>query len=250
MAKSRTKKGKPNATGRSEGATKRFVMLPHSVLESIAYNSLDCVARGLLTVMLHQFNGKNNGQIFLSVSDAQARLGLGSNRTAARAFDDLVDTGMIRITKNCDFRTKATVNGAPRAREWRITWLPSKGAATNEWQSYIPPGETPASKRAHDALKSLSKHRKDRAQKQNAGALSALLPHETEEMGVIADALSAPVKCENDENQPVSKNALSAPHIYNTMGYGGAVVCTDHIRSVEGYSYPVHNPAKPRAVGL
>ena len=76
------RKSKVNAKGRNENPVERFARLPHRILISEAYRSLDLVARSLLTEIVMIENGKNNGSLYLSVKDATDRLGQADARPA------------------------------------------------------------------------------------------------------------------------------------------------------------------------
>lgn len=79
MVRPRNRPRRPNHTGRSD-KTARFSMMPHRVLRSAAYASLDLVSRSLLGELLMIFNGGNNGSLHLSARDATARLGVVADR--------------------------------------------------------------------------------------------------------------------------------------------------------------------------
>ena len=148
-----------NATGRNENPTERFARIPHPILESEAYRSLDLAGRGLFIELIMLHNGKNNGSLWLSVKDATDRLSLSDQRPAMRAFDDLKDRGLIAMTKDAHFSVKASETS--RARCWRLTWLPFDGKpASNEWRSYIAPPKTKARKLADKGLRALARFRK------------------------------------------------------------------------------------------
>jgi hypothetical protein len=159
MAKPRRAK-KPNATGRSD--TSRFARLDHRILNSNAYRALNPNARTLLVELISLHNGENNGSIWLSVRDATARMGLADTAAASRAFDDLQTLGFIEITKDADFRVKAS--DTSRARCWRLTWLPGPGRKSASWEflEKEPPPKTPARKRMERGLRALKAHRKAR----------------------------------------------------------------------------------------
>lgn len=150
-------KNKPNATGRNE-AKDRFARLPHAILFSEAFRSLDPVARCLLVEITMIENGKNNGSIFLSTKDATDRLGLADQRPAMRAFDDLQARGFIAMTKEAHFAIKAS--DTSRARCWRITWqaYDNKGPS-NEWQAYEAPPKSKARRAADRGLRAMARFR-------------------------------------------------------------------------------------------
>jgi hypothetical protein len=167
MRKRKDRPSRPNATGRSSSSG-QFVMLPHRILKSEAYASLDPIARAALTELVMLYNGENNGSLWLSVRDLTERLGMSDYRPAMRALDDLRDRGLTTIAKDAHFEVKAA--DSSRARCWRLTWhvwaecpIKSKRAPTNEWERYVAPAKTPARKRADRRLRALARYRKDEA---------------------------------------------------------------------------------------
>jgi len=154
---------RPNAKGRS-GKAPRFIGIPHTVYLSEAVSSLNTNARALLTELAMMENGRNNGSIWLSIRDATDRLGFSDFEPAMKAFDDLIDRGLIMMTKDAHFSIKAAETS--RARCWRLTWLiwpegpAKKRAPTQDWQHYVAPAKTPERKRANRRLKALARYRK------------------------------------------------------------------------------------------
>jgi hypothetical protein len=152
------KKSKVNATGRNPAAD-RFVRLPHRLLQSEAYRSLPQTARALLVELAMMENGRNNGSLFLSVRDAADRLGMSDQTSLGRAFEELVDRGLIRCTKEAHFEVKAAE--VSRARCWRLTWLPANNRpATNEWEQFTPPPGSSGNKRSQRGLKALKRYKR------------------------------------------------------------------------------------------
>jgi hypothetical protein len=98
------------------------------LLNSPAYLSLSCPARALLVEVTRLYNGRNNGQIGLSVRRASERCNV-ARGTAQRAFVELQDRGFIELVTKGAFSRKS-----PHASEWRLTFnacdvtgeLPSK----------------------------------------------------------------------------------------------------------------------------
>lgn len=159
MARRRARAGgKVNATGRNGEPTDRFARLPHRVLISEAYRSLDLTARALLTELVMLENGQNNGSLWLSVQDATDRLGLSDARPAMRALEDLQDRGFTVVTKEAYFRIRTA--DSSRARCWRVTWLPFEGPPSNEWLSYQAPAQSKARKLADRGLRAMARFRK------------------------------------------------------------------------------------------
>ena len=107
MGKGRSK----NKPGRGGG---NFAMLPHYLLKSAAWRDLDTNARALYVEILFRFNGTNNGSIGLGTREAGKALHV-SKDTAIRAFDALVDHGLIVLA------TASTFNQKRLSREWLLT---------------------------------------------------------------------------------------------------------------------------------
>jgi hypothetical protein len=128
----RPKRNKPNATGRSP--TDRFVRLSYKILECNAYRSLTPNERSLLVELTMLYNSKNNGELFLSVRDAAARMGVVDLTAAARAFDTLQDLGFIQMTLAASFSVKGSERS--RARCWRLNWLPGPGRRVAMWEFF------------------------------------------------------------------------------------------------------------------
>jgi hypothetical protein len=157
-------RNKVNATGRNENTTKRFAGIPHEILISAAYRSLDCTARALLLDLVMMENGHNNGSVWLSVRDAVDRLGITDARPAIRSFEMLQAAGLIAMTKEAHFSIKAA--DTSRARCWRLTWRPfDRKPPSNEWQDYQPPAGSSENKRADKGLRVMARYRKQQASK-------------------------------------------------------------------------------------
>ena len=133
--------------------------MPHSILVSEAYRSLDPVARALLIEITMLENGRNNGSLWLSIRDATDRLGMADARPTMRSFEALQDRGLIKMTKDAHFTVKAS--DTSRARCWRLTWLPYDGKPpSNDWQKYVAPPKTNARKAADKGLRAMARFRK------------------------------------------------------------------------------------------
>lgn len=106
---------KHNRTGRStkEG---RFAGIPHSVMDSPGYAATHTPARAILLELAKRYYGSNNGRIALSVRDAAKGCRIGVN-TAARAFGELVDCGLIECVEKGEFKRNNR-----RASEFRLLW--------------------------------------------------------------------------------------------------------------------------------
>jgi len=211
---------KPNQTGRND-KTSRFVMLPHRVLESAAYATLDLTARALLVELVMLYDGGNNGSIFLSAKDATDRLGLGDNHPALRAFGQLQAVGLIELTKPAHFDVK-TGEGS-RARCWRLAWLPwqespirSRRIGLWEWEHYQAVGKRPDRR-----LRALSRYRKNKAAGKFSGVDSTVLGGFIHPLAYEAGEDFTPAQTANDGFPPKVVSVDSPSYIDHTMGMCG-----------------------------
>jgi hypothetical protein len=92
----------------------RFIGLPHWLLTSAAWKALSPNAVKVLIHIWQRHNGTNNGQIVYAVRDA-GEIGL-SKSPAARALEELVELGFLRITRASAFTLKTK-----NARCWALT---------------------------------------------------------------------------------------------------------------------------------
>lgn len=154
----RKKSFKVNAKGQND-LTDRFVRLPHKLLSSGAYRSLGVTARALLVELIMLDFGSNNGSLYLSLRDAADRLGFSDHHSVSAAFNELLDRGFVRCTKEAHFQIKTADQS--RARCWCLTWIaaPSlKRPASNDWQTYVPPVGSKERKRAERGQKALKRY--------------------------------------------------------------------------------------------
>lgn len=108
MAKDR----RARLTGKKGNAP--FLHLPHSVLSSRGYLSLDGWSVKLLVDIAGQFKGSNNGDLTAAWSFMQAR-GWRSKGTLHKALAALLDAGLIEQTRQ---------GGKNRCSLYAITWRP------------------------------------------------------------------------------------------------------------------------------
>lgn len=102
-------------TGRSKKAG-TFVMIPHIVIDSAAYQSCKPTERAILVELVRRYNGYNNGFIGLSARDAADRLHMNKD-TANKALNSLWQKGLIACAKRGGFSFKLR-----HSSEWRLTW--------------------------------------------------------------------------------------------------------------------------------
>jgi hypothetical protein len=109
------KKNRKGRHGEPDKAA-RYVRLPHWMLKSPAYRSLDGNARSIYTemAMLYRGPGTNNGYISYSVREAATSLKIGKS-TAARALAQLEERGFIVCMQ------KGAFKASRHATEWRLT---------------------------------------------------------------------------------------------------------------------------------
>ena len=161
MPKRKAQRGKTLINGRNaDGPPKRFLRKDHELFQSVAYRSLDLVARALLDELISLDCGSNNGSLWLSVTDATDLLGLADCKAVTRAFNDLIEAGFIRKTKDAHFSVKASETS--RARCWRLTFLPVPSRSrppTNEWKNWSPPAGSKNRKRMERGMRALKRRR-------------------------------------------------------------------------------------------
>lgn len=109
-----------NTSGRSTGEGKH-VRLHEWMLASLAYRSLSCHARCLLTELKRLYNGDNNGRLHLSVRKAADLLGA-SKDTSQKAFRELQCRGFIRARQVGTFGWKQG-----KATTWILEEFPLDG---------------------------------------------------------------------------------------------------------------------------
>lgn len=106
MAKDR----RARATGKKGNAP--FLHIPHDVLSSDAYKSLDGWSARLLVDIAGQYKGHNNGDLCAAWSIMQSR-GWKSKGTLHRALNALIDAGLIEQTRQ---------GGRNRCSLYGVTW--------------------------------------------------------------------------------------------------------------------------------
>ncbi|MBK1866380.1 hypothetical protein [Taklimakanibacter albus] len=142
-------------TGRSDGVS-RFAALPHWMMDTLAWRTMNPVPRAVFIEVVRRYNGSNNGRISLSAREVAKLVNIG-RATAADALKELVARGFIQVAAPGGFGQKVSEDGpAGRATRWRLTEhkcdmtgaLPTKDFT--RWE-----GE-PQAKRAHRKNKTRS----------------------------------------------------------------------------------------------
>lgn len=113
-----------------------FFMVPRAVVASVAWRHASLRARAILQIMQYRHDGRNNGQIALTLKDIARELGGKNHGANAKAIAELIALGFIECTSGADHRQA-------KAREFRITFIPTgegkrSQPATNEYQEWRP----------------------------------------------------------------------------------------------------------------
>lgn len=115
----------------NDGKFKRFVSIPHVILESYAVRTLSHIEFRILIHIASLYNGTNNGKIAVAQETLEHRFGV-SPKTVGNSFRSLVKRGLLR-------RQKVYPKEKRMATEYSLSWLPNdveKTEATNSWQRY------------------------------------------------------------------------------------------------------------------
>lgn len=96
MAKKRSMARAKGRQGPRDG--ERYALMPVEVLQSEACRTLPAAQLRVLVALAAQFTGYNNGRLTLPLSAARA-FGIGSNDTLNRGLHELMDRGLIQLTK-------------------------------------------------------------------------------------------------------------------------------------------------------
>jgi hypothetical protein len=124
------------AKDRRKKHSERFAPLPHHVARSHAWRHLSANARCVWLELALRYNGQNNGEIPLSCREVADDLGISKN-TAGKAFAQLVEVGLIRMTADSSFNLKTK-----KARRWRLTHYADDRtgkASSGEWHKWRSP---------------------------------------------------------------------------------------------------------------
>ena len=92
-----------------------YAPLPFGVMDSEAYKGLSYCARSVLTIMLRQYNGRNNGHYQLTHTWL-AKYGFTSRPMNVKAKKELIERGLIQQTRFGGMRMGASL--------YAVTWLP------------------------------------------------------------------------------------------------------------------------------
>lgn len=118
--------------GQYEGVEEQYKKLTHRMLGSEAWRALNGTAIKVYLEICRRYNGRNNGQIHLSQSEAALMLHLGKS-SVKRALERLVEHGFIKYAHRGSFYGRM-------AATFILTDKSLRGNhPTNEWLSWKPP---------------------------------------------------------------------------------------------------------------
>lgn len=130
MAKPGKRRGRRiNAKGRND--TEQFVAVPYSMARSAAFRSLSGPALKVWMELRSRFNGRNNGELSLSLDEGARLLGM-SKTTVGRAFTELKEKGFVVMTRRGQWYGRL-------ATTWAVTDRSHNGhLPTNAWRHWRP----------------------------------------------------------------------------------------------------------------
>lgn len=105
---------KTNPRGRAKN--RRYVGIPHDVMESDSYSGCSGNALKLLLELAKQYNGHNNGDLSAAFSVLKRR-GWRSKKTLARCIAELIERGLVVKTREGWFS-----NPGGRCALYALTW--------------------------------------------------------------------------------------------------------------------------------
>jgi hypothetical protein len=94
----------------------RFILIPHAVLTSSDYIGLSYKSKALLVDLVHQYNGKNNGDLTAALGTLKAR-GWKRSATLNDAVKELMKANLVIRTREGKFQ-----NPHSRCALYAISW--------------------------------------------------------------------------------------------------------------------------------
>ena len=126
----RKRSHRTNANGRD--GEEQYLKLSYPFLRSPAWRSLSGAAIKVWLELRSRFNGRNNGELSLSLDEASRLLGM-SKSTVRRVFVELEEKGFIRKVKQGQWYGRL-------ASEYAVTDRSLQGVpASNDWKRWQPP---------------------------------------------------------------------------------------------------------------
>lgn len=99
---------------KGRGGSPPFFQLYHKLLDSPRYINLPHTAKSLLMDMCRQYNGRNNGDLCVTLNVMKAR-GWNSNGTMRKALKALMDAELVLLTR------QGSIN---KCSLYAFSWLP------------------------------------------------------------------------------------------------------------------------------
>ena len=123
---------RPNATGRNE--SEQYLKISYDMARSAAWRSLGGTTVKVWVELRTRYNGRNNGDLSLSLDEGARLLGIGKT-TVQRALKELQDKGFIKMVRQGQWYGRI-------ATTWQITDRGYQGhPPTNDWAVWRPPRE-------------------------------------------------------------------------------------------------------------
>ena len=120
---------KVNATGRND--TEQYVLIPYTMARHPAWRDLSGAAVKVWFELRSRFNGRNNGELSLSVDEGARLLGM-SKTTVWRALKELETKGFIKMTRQGQWYGRM-------ATTWAVTDRRHQGnLPTCDWKNWRP----------------------------------------------------------------------------------------------------------------
>lgn len=110
----------PRSFGKSKGRSEKgaFLALPHALLSHPDFRNLSGSALKVLIQLGSQYNGKNNGDLSASFTQAK-KWGMNSRTTLAKALRELQERNLIVCTREGRF-----INPGGLCSLYAVTWKP------------------------------------------------------------------------------------------------------------------------------
>jgi hypothetical protein len=156
-----------------------FVQLPYWLMDSPRWQRLRPAAVRVWLQLMRQYDGQNNGRVFLSTRDAAAFCDLDKN-TAASAIKQLEDEGLIENVRR--YSASRTQRLAP---EWRFAHLPCNVTGQYPTLTHEPESSEPEIVIAADTPPKKRKGRKVTTQDYSKREYSAMQDKAARAAGII-----------------------------------------------------------------
>ena len=103
--------------GKKRQPTRRFIQIPHDVLEHPDFYEANARCHSLIIYLLRQYNGRNNGDLNVAFSQLK-KLGYRSSDTIRASVEECIQRGLIIRTRDAKFQNPNAVCAL-----YAVTWL-------------------------------------------------------------------------------------------------------------------------------